>query len=143
HFEEHDVIEPFAYSSPVDWVLHFASPASPPKYLKAAKETLRVNSEGTRRLLDLAQTKDAKFLYASTSEVYGDPHVHPQTECYWGNVNPLGARSVYDEAKRFGEAVTAYYGRQGASIRVLRIFNTYGPRMDPEDGRIVTTLITQ
>src|SRR6185369_4647694 len=104
-FLEHDVIEPLAIAGPLDWILHFASPASPPKYLAAGIETLRVNSEGTHQLLELARRTGAAFFLASTSEVYGDPAVHPQTESYWGNVNPIGPRSVYDEGKRFAEAM--------------------------------------
>jgi nucleoside-diphosphate-sugar epimerase len=144
-FLEHDVIQPLDLAGDLNWVLHFASPASPPKYLKAPLETLRVNSEGTLHLLELAKRKGAKFLMASTSEVYGDPDKahHPQQESYWGNVNPLGARSVYDEAKRYAEAAVALYGRQGLSVRIARQFNTYGPRMDPADGRIVTNFATQ
>jgi nucleoside-diphosphate-sugar epimerase len=144
-FLEHDCIQPVALDGELDWILHMASPASPPKYLERPLETLRVNSEGTLHLLDLAVAKKAKFLTASTSEVYGDPDAahHPQPEHYWGNVNPVGARSVYDEAKRFAEAAVALYGRRGLSVRIPRIFNTYGPRMDPKDGRIVTNFITQ
>ena len=128
----------------LDWILHFASPASPPKYLAAPVETLRINSEGTRFLLELARERGASFFFASTSEVYGDPEVHPQPESYWGHVNPIGIRSVYDEAKRYGEAMTFSFHRQfGLPIRVIRIFNTYGPRMDPEDGRVVSNLICQ
>jgi nucleoside-diphosphate-sugar epimerase len=127
-----------------DWVFHFASPASPPKYFGMPLETLRVNSDGTRHLLELCRKTGAKFFYASTSEVYGDPLVHPQTENYWGNVNPIGVRSIYDEAKRYGEAMTyAYHRTHGVDVRVIRIFNTYGPRMDPEDGRVVTNLMFQ
>ncbi|MEI9900599.1 MAG: UDP-glucuronic acid decarboxylase family protein [Hyphomicrobium sp.] len=140
---EHDCIEPLDIHGKLDWVLHFASPASPPKYLARPEATLRVNSEGTRHLLDLAKRKGAKFFLASTSEVYGDPAVHPQPEGYWGNVNPIGARSVYDEGKRYAEAITGCYGRAGLPVRIIRIFNTYGPRMDPADGRIVTNFITQ
>jgi nucleoside-diphosphate-sugar epimerase len=146
HFQlrEHDVIEPLDVDGPLDWILHFASPASPPKYLAAGIETLRVNSEGTHQLLELARLKKAAFFLASTSEVYGDPLVHPQTEQYWGNVNPIGPRSVYDEAKRFAEAMTvAHHGRHGTPVRIVRIFNTYGPRMDPYDGRVVTNFIRQ
>lgn len=127
-----------------DWVMHFASPASPPKYLAAPLETMKVNGEGTRFLLELAQGSGAKFFYASTSEVYGDPLVHPQTEAYWGNVNPNGLRSVYDEAKRYGEAMTYLFHREHkVDVRVIRIFNTYGPKMDPTDGRVVTNLMFQ
>jgi nucleoside-diphosphate-sugar epimerase len=141
---EHDAITPFDVGEPVDWILHFASPASPPKYLARPTETLRVNSEGTYRLLELARRHRAKFFLASTSEVYGDPAVHPQVESYWGNVNPIGPRSVYDEAKRYAEAITMSYARSyGLSVRVVRIFNTYGPRMDLDDGRVVTNFITQ
>jgi dTDP-glucose 4,6-dehydratase len=125
-------------------VLHFASPASPPKYLAHPIETLRVNAEGTRHLLELARHKDAAFFLASTSEVYGDPTVHPQPEGYWGNVNPIGPRSVYDEGKRYAEALTmAYHRSQGVDTRIIRIFNTYGPRMDPCDGRVVSNLVVQ
>jgi dTDP-glucose 4,6-dehydratase len=107
-------------------------------------ETLRINSEGTRHLLEVCRKTGAKFFFASTSEVYGDPLVHPQPESYWGNVNPIGVRSIYDEAKRYGEAITyAYHRTHGVDVRVIRIFNTYGPRMDPEDGRVVTNLMFQ
>lgn len=143
-FVEHDVSEPLGVDGAIDWILHFASPASPPKYHALAIETLRVNSEGTRLLLELAVQKRASFFLASTSEVYGDPLVHPQPETYWGNVNPIGPRSVYDEAKRYAEAMTMAYARsQGVDVRVIRIFNTYGPRMDSEDGRVVTNFIAQ
>ncbi len=143
-FIEHDAILPLTLDEKLDWVMHFASPASPPKYMALALETLRVNSEGTYHLLELAKLHGAKFFLASTSECYGDPEIHPQPETYWGNVNPIGPRSVYDEAKRYGEAITALYGRDfGVSIRHIRIFNTYGPRMDPDDGRIVTNFINQ
>jgi nucleoside-diphosphate-sugar epimerase len=143
-FLDHDVTHPLENDEPLDWVLHFASPASPPKYLANPTETLRVNGEGTYQLLELARRKRARFFLASTSEVYGDPAVHPQHESYWGNVNPIGPRSVYDEAKRYAEALTMSYARSHAlSVRIIRIFNTYGPRMDPGDGRIVTNFITQ
>ena len=143
-FINHDVTGPFEPGRRLDWVLHFASPASPPKYLARPVEVLRVNAEGTYHLLELARRTGARFLLASTSEVYGDPEVHPQNERYWGHVNPVGPRSVYDEAKRYAEALTASYGRtNGLSVRIIRIFNTYGPRMDPADGRIVTNFITQ
>jgi dTDP-glucose 4,6-dehydratase len=129
---------------PFDWILHFASPASPPKYDSRPIETMLVNGEGTRKLLDLCVEKKARFFFASTSEVYGDPLVHPQPESYWGNVNPIGVRSIYDEGKRYGEALCfAYHRSRGVGIRVIRIFNTYGPRMDPEDGRVVTNLMFQ
>jgi dTDP-glucose 4,6-dehydratase len=141
---EHDVITPLDVREPLDWVMHFASPASPPKYLARPTETLRVNAEGTYHLLELAKRRGAKFFLASTSEVYGDPLVHPQPEDYWGHVNSIGPRSVYDEAKRYAEALTASYGRScGVPVRVIRIFNTYGPRMDPDDGRVVTNFISQ
>jgi dTDP-glucose 4,6-dehydratase len=127
-----------------DWVMHFASPASPPKYDARPIETMLVNGEGTRKLLDLCVKTGARFFFASTSEVYGDPLVHPQPEGYWGNVNPIGVRSIYDEGKRYGEAMSfAYHRSKGVPIRVIRIFNTYGPRMDPEDGRVVTNLMFQ
>jgi nucleoside-diphosphate-sugar epimerase len=143
-FLDHDVTHPLENDEPLDWVLHFASPASPPKYLANPTETLRVNAEGTYQLLELARRKHARFFLASTSEVYGDPAVHPQHESYWGNVNPIGPRSVYDEAKRYAEALTMSHARSHAlSVRIIRIFNTYGPRMDPGDGRIVTNFITQ
>lgn len=139
-----DVTQPLKMEGPLDWVVHMASPASPPRYLRLPIETLLVNAEGTRHLLDLALEKGASFFLASTSEVYGDPLVHPQTEAYWGNVNPVGPRSVYDEGKRYAEAlVMAYHRRYGLSIRIARIFNTYGPGMSPEDGRVVSNLIVQ
>jgi nucleoside-diphosphate-sugar epimerase len=126
------------------WVMHFASPASPPKYFSMPVQTMTINSEGTRHLLEICRKKGAKFFYASTSEVYGDPLVHPQVESYWGNVNPIGVRSIYDEAKRYGEAMAyAWHRTFGIDVRVIRIFNTYGPRMDPEDGRVVTNLMFQ
>jgi nucleoside-diphosphate-sugar epimerase len=141
-FVEHDVILPLELESEIDWILHFASPASPPQYLKYPIETLRVNSEGTYHLLELARKNKAKFFFASTSEVYGNPLIHPQSEKYWGHVNPNGPRSVYDEAKRFSEAMVAAYHRENKlSIRITRIFNTYGPLMDPEDGRVVSNFI--
>ena len=144
-FMEADVSAPLtAPTRRLDWILHFASPASPPKYLAAPIETLRVNAEGTRHLLDLARRTGAAFLLASTSEVYGDPLVHPQPESYWGNVNSIGPRSVYDEAKRYGEAITFAYRRtHGVDTRTIRIFNTYGPWMAPYDGRVVTNFIRQ
>jgi nucleoside-diphosphate-sugar epimerase len=143
-FIRHDASEPLSVDGPLDWVMHFASPASPPKYLAEPVATLRVNSEGTYHLLELARRSGASFFFAGTSEVYGDPHVHPQPETYWGNVNPVGPRSVYDEAKRYAEALTmAFHRHHGMSVRMIRIFNTYGPRMDPEDGRVVTNFIMQ
>ncbi|MCS7058157.1 MAG: SDR family oxidoreductase [Meiothermus sp.] len=143
-FLEADAARPLEVEGPLDWVMHFASPASPPRYLKLPLETLLVNAEGTRHLLDLALVKGARFFLASTSEVYGDPQVHPQPEGYWGHVNPIGPRSIYDESKRYAEALTlAYHRTKGVPVRIVRIFNTYGPRMDPEDGRVVTNFITQ
>jgi dTDP-glucose 4,6-dehydratase len=139
-----DAIEPLYLPARLDWVVHFASPASPPRYLAHPLETLRVNSAGTYHLLDLARKNGAHFLLASSSEVYGDPEVHPQDELYGGNANPVGPRSVYTEAKRFAEALTASYGREhGVVTRIARIFNTYGPRMSPDDGRVVSTFIVQ
>ncbi|MFI5101449.1 MAG: UDP-glucuronic acid decarboxylase family protein [Actinomycetes bacterium] len=143
-FVDRDVSAPFDVDGPVDAVLHFASPASPLDYLQMPIETLRVGSEGTRHALDLAHTKGARFMLASTSETYGDPQVHPQPESYWGHVNPVGPRGVYDEAKRFAEAVTMAYRRTyGTDTVIARIFNTYGPRMRPRDGRAIPTFITQ
>jgi dTDP-glucose 4,6-dehydratase len=139
-----DVSVAVEVDGPVDAVLHFASPASPPDYLARPLETLAVGSEGTRHALELAKNHDARFLLASTSEVYGDPEVHPQTESYWGNVNPIGPRSVYDEAKRFAEALTmAWHRTLGIDIGIVRIFNTYGPRLRPGDGRVVSNFLTQ
>lgn len=143
-FIRHDIIEPLEIEGSIRGVLHLASPASPPDYLDAPIETLRVGSEGTRNMLDLALAHDATFLLASTSEVYGDPLEHPQRETYWGNVNPVGPRSVYDEAKRYAEALTmAYHRAHGVDTRIVRIFNTYGPRLKPNDGRVVTNFIVQ
>jgi nucleoside-diphosphate-sugar epimerase len=143
-FLEHDISEPFAIDEPVDAVLNFASPASPPDYLALPIETLRVGSLGTTHALDIARSHGARFLTASTSEVYGDPHVHPQPESYWGHVNPIGPRSVYDEAKRFSEALTmAYHRTYGVDTRLVRIFNTYGPQMRAGDGRVVSNFIVQ
>jgi nucleoside-diphosphate-sugar epimerase len=144
HFLQADVTRPLEVEGPLDWVLHFASPASPPRYLKLPIATLLVNAEGTRHLLDLALRKGARFFLASTSEVYGDPLVHPQPETYWGNVNPIGPRSIYDEGKRYAEALTtAYHRAYGVPVRIVRIFNSYGPFMDPEDGRVVSNFIVQ
>jgi dTDP-glucose 4,6-dehydratase len=141
---QHDVITPLEINEPLDWVMHFASPASPPKYLALPLATLRVNSEGTYHLLELARRWGAQFFLASTSEVYGDPLEHPQREDYWGHVNCTGPRSVYDEAKRYAESITLAFHRQyGLSIRIIRIFNTHGPRMDIQDGRVVTNFIYQ
>lgn len=143
-FIEADAAKPIGLEGSVDWVMHFASPASPPRYLELPIETLLVNAEGTRHLLDLAVAKGAKFFMASTSEIYGDPLVHPQPESYWGNVNTLGPRSIYDEAKRYAESLTlAYHRAKGVQVRLIRIFNTYGPRMDAEDGRVVTNFVNQ
>ncbi len=143
-FVRQDVSVPFDVPGPLDWILHLASPASPPKYLKYPIETLRCNAEGTRHLLELAQRHGAGLFLASTSEVYGDPAVHPQPEDYWGHVNPVGPRSVYDEAKRYAEAlVTCYHEQHGVPVRIARIFNTYGPRMKKDDGRVVINFIQQ
>ena len=143
-FAKHDVTEYMFVEGPVDAVLHFASPASPVDYLEMPIQTLKVGSLGTHKALGLAKTKKARFLLASTSEVYGDPLVNPQPETYWGNVNPIGPRGVYDEAKRFAEAMTlAYHRYHGLDTRIVRIFNTYGPRMRSEDGRVVSNFIVQ
>lgn len=143
-FIQQDVASHVEIDGNIDRVLHFASAASPPDYLRMPVETLRTGSVGTENLLTLAKEKHARFLLASTSEVYGDPLVHPQTEQYWGNVNPVGPRSVYDEAKRYAEAITTAYGRtHDVDIRIVRIFNTYGPRMRANDGRVVTNFINQ
>jgi dTDP-glucose 4,6-dehydratase len=143
-FSRHDVTAPIAVPGPVDAVMHLASPASPVDYLELPIETLEVGSLGTRNALGLARAKGARFFLASTSEVYGDPAVHPQPETYWGHVNPIGPRSVYDEAKRFGEAITmAYHRAHGLEVRIVRIFNTYGPRMRANDGRVVSNFIVQ
>lgn len=139
-----DVTTFLAIDGPVDLVLHFASPASPIDYLKLPIQTLKVGSLGTHNALGLAKAKNARFLLASTSEVYGDPSVHPQSEDYWGHVNPVGPRGVYDEAKRFSEAMTmAYHRAHGVETRIVRIFNTYGPRMRLADGRVVPAFIAQ
>jgi len=143
-FLEHDVSAPFEVEGQVDYVLHFASPASPIDYLELPIQTLKVGSLGTHNTLGLARAKKARYLLASTSEVYGDPLVHPQPETYWGNVNPVGPRGVYDEAKRFAEAMAmAYHRVHEVDIRIVRIFNTYGPRMRPRDGRVVPAFIQQ
>jgi len=140
---EHDICEPFDFG-PVDFVFNFASPASPVDYARIGIETLRVGSEGTRNALEVARKYRAGFLHASTSECYGDPTVHPQPESYWGNVNPVGPRSVYDEAKRFSEAmVMAYYRYYGVDTRLVQIFNTYGPRLHSSDGRVISNLMVQ
>jgi dTDP-glucose 4,6-dehydratase len=143
-FLRHDVTRYIDVEGPVDFVLHFASPASPIDYLELPIQTLKVGSLGTHNALGLAKAKSAKFLLASTSEVYGDPLEHPQTESYWGNVNPIGPRGVYDEAKRFAEAMTlAYHRYHGLDTRIVRIFNTYGPRMRLRDGRAVPAFMSQ
>jgi dTDP-glucose 4,6-dehydratase len=143
-FIEADVIEPVKLTGSFDRIFHMASPASPIGYVKHQVATLKVNSQGTWRLLELAEKNNARFLMASTSECYGDPAVHPQREDYWGNVNPIGLRSMYDEAKRFSEACTmAYHRERQVDTRLIRIFNTYGPRMDPYDGRVVISFIRQ
>jgi len=143
-FIEHDVSNEIDVDGPVDAILHFASPASPIDYLELPIQTLKVGSLGTHKTLGLARAKGATFLLASTSEVYGDPLVHPQKEEYWGNVNPIGPRGVYDEAKRFAEAMTiAYHRYHGIDVRIARIFNTYGPRMRVRDGRAIPAFISQ
>src|SRR5512135_2810229 len=143
-FIEHNVTEYIYVDGPVDGVLHFASPASPVDYLELPIQTLKVGSLGTHKALGLAKGKGARFLLASTSEVYGDPLVHPQTEAYWGNVNPIGPRGCYDESKRFAEAMAmAYHREHGIETRIVRIFNTYGPRMRLNDGRVVPAFVGQ
>ena len=143
-FVEHDISLPLTLDEPIDNVLHFASPASPIDYLELPIQTLKVGSLGTHVTLGVARAKRARYLLASTSEVYGDPLIHPQPESYWGNVNPVGPRGVYDEAKRFAEAMTmAYHRVHGLETRIVRIFNTYGPRMRPNDGRVVPAFIQQ
>ncbi len=140
----HDVSKPFKIAGKVDALFHFASPASPPDYLKHPIKTLKVGSLGTHNALGMAWAKRAIFVMASTSEVYGDPEVHPQTESYWGNVNPIGPRGVYDEAKRFSEAITlAYHREHRVDVKIGRIFNTYGPRMRRRDGRVIPNFIDQ
>jgi dTDP-glucose 4,6-dehydratase len=143
-FRLQDVTLPFDIDGGVDFVLHMASPASPRDYMMYPIETLDVGSLGTKQMLELAQKKDAKFLLTSTSETYGDPAVHPQVETYWGNVNPVGPRSCYDESKRFAEALTmAYHRKHGVKTSIARIFNTYGPRMKLNDGRVVPAFMDQ
>lgn len=143
-FYHHDVSKYVHVPGPIDYILHFASPASPIDYLKIPIQTLKVGSLGTHNLLGFAKVKNARILVASTSEVYGDPSVHPQNEDYWGNVNPIGPRGVYDEAKRFQEAITmAYHTYHGLQTRIVRIFNTYGPRMRLNDGRVLPAFIGQ
>jgi dTDP-glucose 4,6-dehydratase len=141
---EHNVTEEIRVDGPLDYILHFASPASPIDYLELPIQTLKVGSLGTHKTLGLAKAKKATYLLASTSEVYGDPLVHPQKEDYWGNVNPIGPRGVYDEAKRFAEAMTvAYHRYHGVDVKIARIFNTYGPRMRIRDGRAIPAFISQ
>jgi dTDP-glucose 4,6-dehydratase len=139
-----DIIEPYFVDEPIDFVYHLASPASPIDYLRLPLHTLKVGSYGTHHTLGLAKKHRARFLIASTSEVYGDPQEHPQKETYWGHVNPIGPRGVYDEAKRYAEALTmAYHRQQGVDTAIVRIFNTYGPRMRPHDGRAIPTFLRQ
>jgi len=139
-----DIIEPYFIDEPVDFVYHLASPASPIDYLRLPLHTLKVGSYGTHHTLGLAKAKRARFLISSTSEVYGDPQEHPQRETYWGHVNPIGPRGVYDEAKRYAEALTmAYHRQQGVDTAIMRIFNTYGSRMRPNDGRAIPTFLRQ
>src|SRR5262245_59975381 len=141
---EHDVTEYIDLDGPLDWVLHFASPASPRDYLELPIQTLKVGALGTHKALGVAKAKGARFLLASTSEVYGDPQVHPQSEDYWGQVNPIGPRGVYDEAKRYAEALTmAYHRQQGLDTAIARIVNTYGAKMRPHDGRAIPTFLRQ
>jgi len=143
-FVEHDVSERITVDGPVDVVMHLASPASPVDFDRIPIQILKVGGLGTYRCLGLSLVKGARFFLASTSEVYGDPAVHPQPETYWGNVNPIGPRGVYDEAKRYAEAMTmAYHTHHGVDVRIVRIFNTYGPRMRPDDGRVVSNFINQ
>ncbi|HEX3224497.1 MAG TPA: UDP-glucuronic acid decarboxylase family protein [Gaiellaceae bacterium] len=143
-FVNHDITGHLEVEGPVDVVFHLASPASPIDYLRLPLQTLKVGSHGTHNALGLAKWKRARFLLASTSEVYGDPLIHPQPETYWGNVNPIGPRGVYDEAKRYAEALTmAYHRQQGVDTCIVRIFNTYGPRMRPHDGRAIPTFVRQ
>jgi dTDP-glucose 4,6-dehydratase len=143
-FVKHDVTNYVYVPGDVDAVMHFASPASPKDYLELPIQTLKVGSLGTHKTLGLAKDKGARFFLASTSEVYGDPEVHPQPESYWGHVNPVGPRGVYDEAKRFAEAMTmAYHRYHGVDVRIVRIFNCYGPRMRPQDGRVVSNFLVQ
>ena len=143
-FIEQDVSSYLWVTGDVDAIMHFASPASPKDYLEMPIQTLKVGSLGTHNCLGLARAKGARFFLASTSEVYGDPEEHPQTEAYWGRVNPVGPRGVYDEAKRFAEAMTmAYHRHHGIDVRIVRIFNTYGPRMRPQDGRVISNFVVQ
>jgi dTDP-glucose 4,6-dehydratase len=143
-FVQHDLVSHIGIDEPLDFVFHLASPASPIDYLRLPLHTLKVGAYGTHNALGLAKAKRARFLLASTSEVYGDPMIHPQPESYWGNVNPIGPRGVYDEAKRYAEALTmAYHRQQGVDTAIVRIFNTYGPRMRAHDGRAIPTFVRQ
>jgi dTDP-glucose 4,6-dehydratase len=143
-FVQHDLTDPFHIDESIDYVFHLASPASPIDYLRLPLHTLKVGSYGTHHMLGLAKKHRARFVLASTSEVYGDPQVHPQPESYWGHVNPIGPRGVYDEAKRYAEALTmAYHRQQGVDTSIVRIFNTFGPRMRPHDGRPIPTFLRQ
>ena len=143
-FTRHDVTQPFPEMEPFDYIYHLASPASVVDYQKYAEETALVNSVGTQNMLEFAQQHHARFLFTSTSEVYGDPKEHPQSESYWGNVNPNGIRSCYDESKRYGEMMTMLYHRKyKTDVRIIRIFNTYGPRLKKDDGRVVSNFINQ
>jgi dTDP-glucose 4,6-dehydratase len=143
-FVNHDMIDPIQVDEPIDVLFHLAALASPIDYLRMPLHSLKTGSYGTHHALGLAKFKRARFLLASTSEVYGDPEIHPQPESYWGNVNPIGPRGVYDEAKRYAEAMTmAYHGQQGVDTSIARIFNTYGPRMRPYDGRAIPTFVRQ
>jgi dTDP-glucose 4,6-dehydratase len=143
-FRDHDMVDRLEIDEPVDFVYHFAALASPVDYLRMPLHSLKVGSYGTHNALGLAKFKRARFLLASTSEVYGDPQEHPQPETYWGHVNPIGPRGVYDEAKRYAEALTmAYHGQQGVDTAIVRIFNTFGPRMRPNDGRAIPTFVRQ
>jgi dTDP-glucose 4,6-dehydratase len=138
------VTEPLTIKEDIDYILHFASPASPKDYMQHAIETMKTGALGTNNMLELAKQKKSVFVLASTSEVYGDPQIHPQPEDYWGYVNPIGPRSVYDEAKRYAEALTmAYHRRYGLDVKIVRIFNTYGPRMKVDDGRVVSNFVVQ
>ncbi|KAF5078553.1 UDP-glucose 4-epimerase [anaerobic digester metagenome] len=143
HFIDHDVTENWDTETDFDLILHFSCPASPKDYLKYPVETLKANSLGTLKTLELAESCGARYVFASTSEVYGDAMIHPQNEDYWGNVNPVGPRSVYDEAKRFSESLSMAYFRKGLDVRIVRIFNTYGPRMKANDGRVIPNFISQ
>jgi dTDP-glucose 4,6-dehydratase len=133
----------FLLNENIDYIFHLASPASPVQYLAFPHETIQANTVGTNNLLQLAKEKNARIIFASTSEIYGDPLISPQSESYWGNVNPIGPRSIYDEAKRLGETLCSQYRREGVNVGIIRIFNTYGPLMDPFDGRVVSTFIRQ